>query len=157
MPLDSARVVRFEMLAFFLHAMDRFLQDAGGATAKAALQQEGIAQGAIQKVFNTPLEGSGIENQTDDDWQPWMAEDMLMLVQAADKDYGRCKELAPDSGLAPFQNDSVAGRLGSRICRQVGYEEHPPLRLFIWRSALEALGTSRLKSRVEEACRALKR
>ncbi|MFH1140566.1 MAG: hypothetical protein V1724_02600 [Chloroflexota bacterium] len=84
-----------------------------------------------------------------------MTEDMVLLVNAADRDYTMCTELASDSGLAPFRSDTVFGKLDSRITRQARREEQIPLRLAIWNSALGALRRSMLREQVEEACGAL--
>ena len=156
MPVDSSRAVRFEMLAVCLHAMNRFALAAGGPEARAAIQ-DAVTQGAIKEAL------AGVSGDSDAhvgfdaaEWQEWMTEDMLLLVNAADKDYTLCGELASNSGLAPFRSDTVFGKLASRITRQVGREELMPLRLAIWNSAMGALNRARLMEQVEEACRVLR-
>ncbi len=155
MPVDSSRAIRFETLAVSLHAMNRFAQAAGGPEARAAIQ-DAVTQGAIKEALAGPSGGGdthqGFETE---EWQEWMTEDMLLLVNAADRDYTLCGDLASNSGLAPFRSDTVIGKLASRITRQVGREELMPLRLAIWNSALGALRSSRLKEHVDEACRVL--
>ena len=156
MPLDSSRAIRFEMLAVCLHAMNRFALAAGGPEARTAIQ-DAVSQDVIEQALSAPSGGRGANMGFEDtEWQEWMTEDMLLLVNAADRDYTGCGDLASDSGLAPFRNDTVVGRLAYRITRQVGREELIPLRLAIWNSALGAIRRSRLKEQVEEACQALR-
>ncbi len=156
MPLDSSRAIRFEMLAVCLHAMNRFALTAGGPEALKAIQ-DAVTQSAIKEALSGPSGGADAQTGFGEaEWQEWMTEDMLLLVNAADRDYARCRELTSDSGLAPFLNDTVLGRLASRITRQWGRGELISCRLSIWNSALRALKASRLKEQVEEACRALR-
>ncbi|MSQ21738.1 MAG: hypothetical protein EXR53_00290 [Dehalococcoidia bacterium] len=156
MPLDSSRAIRFETLAVCIHAMNRFALVAGGPEARAAIQ-DAVAQGAIKEALAGPSGRGGAHQGFETaEWQEWMTEDILLLVNAADRDYTKCGELASNSGLAPFRSDTVFGKLASRIARQVGREELMPLRLAIWNCALAALRISRLKEHVEEACKVLK-
>ncbi len=155
MPLDSSRAIRFEMLAVCLHAMNRFALAAGGPEARTAIQ-DAVTPGAIKESLAGHSDGADAQQDFETaEWQEWMTEDMLLLVNAADRDYTLCGELASNSGLAPFRSDTVFGKLASRITRQVGREDLIPLRLAIWNCAVGALRRARLNEHVDEACGAL--
>lgn len=155
LPLDSRRAIRFEAFAFTLHAMGRFAKDARGPDARSTLW-EAIAKATIREVFTISADASDTEEIFDTaEWQEWMTEDLLAMANAVDKTYSNYQALTSDSAVAPFQSNSVVGRLTGRIVRQVGYEDLPTLRLLVWKSAVEALRNSGLKERVEEACSAL--
>ena len=150
-------VVRMEMLWFFLHLVNRYAFEAGGADARAAIQDAiatNVVTNAVTSSFDIsqPKEGFDAEQ-----WQRNMISDGIEGLNDAEADYGSCKEVYGEStgAAALLSDESVVGRLGSRIAETTGQAENADLQMFIGKTAIEALAKSGLVERVAKASKAV--
>lgn len=149
--------VRMEMLYFFLHLVNRYAFEAGGADARAAIQ-DAIATNVVTNAITSSFTISQAKEGFDvEQWQRNMISGGIEGLNDAEDDYGSCKEVYGEStGFAALLSDeSVVGRLGSRIAEATGQADNADLRMFIGKTAIEALSKSELMGRVVKASKAV--
>ena len=82
---------------------------------------------------------------------------LLEEYNKAMSDYTSCKKLAKEHG--PFtltRDDTISGKLVTRITNVVGYKTHPGVEFLIWTTSLDVLIKSELKEHVREVCNLLR-
>lgn len=155
MSLKSNFLVRMEMFWFFLHFVNRIAFEAGGAQARALIQ-DAIAVNVITAIITTSFDISGAEKGFDaEQWQQNMISDAIEELNEAELDYAPCADLFGESPGALVSDSSVIGRLGTRIAQAIGQGDNYTLRLVISRAVVEALGKSGLMGQVTTVCAGL--
>lgn len=150
-------VVRMEMLWFFLHLVNRYAFEAGGPDARAAIQ-DAIATNVVTNAVTSWLDISQPKVGFDaEQWERNMISGGIEGLNDAEADYGSCKEVYGEStgAAALLSDESVVGRLGGRIADTTGQPENADLRMFIGKTAIEALTKSGLVERVVKASKAV--
>lgn len=149
--------VRMEMLSFFLHLVNRYAFEAGGADARAAIQ-DAITTNVVTNVITSSFTISQAKEGFDaEQWQRNMISQGIEGLNDAEYDYGSCKEVYGEStGFAALLSDeSVVGRLGIRIAEATGQADNADLRMFIGKTAIKALSKSELMGHVVKASKAV--
>ncbi|MBI2918307.1 MAG: hypothetical protein HYY01_09965 [Chloroflexi bacterium] len=145
-------VIRSEMLFFLLHMVNRLAFQSGGSQVMASLQDWVIPR-AVRRLVTTSWDRSqakpGSESLL---WK--MVNDAIEDLNDAEEEYASCKAFGLEEGKpGVFNNDSLLGRLGHRVERNLGINPDPTLRARLMDTAVDAFVST--KRCVDTALKAL--
>ena len=155
--IKSDFIVRSEMLWFFLHVMDRYSFHTSGPEVRDILQ-DAIVENAIETMLTTSFDTTHAERGFDsEEWMSRMASNGLEEFNEAGLDYSSCTRSGMESSGDFFdREETILGKLATRIGRLTGQELNLDLRILIQETVLKCLAESKLKEQTKKACGVLK-
>lgn len=135
--------------------MERYAFEAGGPEFRDILQDT-VAENAMREIvaLSVPETRNAEEGSDIEQWLHNMIPECIDNLNQVKVDYGNCEQLFSErkGASAPFDEETILGKLAGTICQETGQAVNLPLRLLIWTSAFEALAKSGLNQQVQKVC-----
>ena len=158
MPAEARVIVLVETWWFLLHTVDRIAFGAFGEADRDRLVDAlvpSVAANLVTSMHHHVHSTRGTDYRECPDRVFSTAEAFMDGFNEATFDYGSCSRLAGDPSaerMTDLRGETVIGKLGARIARDVGQEHNAMLRLLVLTAAMHALARAGLQERVLQAC-----